>query len=164
VGGEAGAVAAPVCLRQHRVVPFSWQTGVTHPRQRMPGQSIFKPRSDARSDWRGRIGGGRCLGILPKPSRKARHRAKSHPVAPSPVFISACGVLRSSPGYRGKRLVAAEKSSWLQGKVDRAGLHNDACQKPSGVVSLAMRAMPSGMVRHLRVRICQADRAASARS
>ena len=64
MGGEAGAVAAPVSLRQQRVVPFSWQTGVTRPRQRMPGQSIFKPWSDARSEWRGRIGGGRCLGIL----------------------------------------------------------------------------------------------------
>ena len=64
VGGGAGAVAAPVSLRQQRVVPFSWQTGVTRPRQRMPGQSIFKPWSDARSDCRGRIGGDRCLGIL----------------------------------------------------------------------------------------------------
>ena len=63
-GDGAVAVATPVSLREQRVDPLTWHPGVTRPRQRMSGQSIFEPWSDTRRAWRGRIGGDRCLGVL----------------------------------------------------------------------------------------------------
>ena len=56
----------------------------------------------------------------------------SHPVAPSPVFISACGVLRNLPGCVGKKGVFA-KASWPQGKVDGARFHDEAPPEAQGV-------------------------------
>jgi len=123
-----GAVAAPVSLRQQRVVPFSWQTGMTRPRQQMPGQSIFKPWSEAR-EWRGRIGGGRCLGILTQAVAQGAASCKEPSGRPVSGFHFR---MRCAPGavrLQRKRLVAAGKSSWLEGKVNRAGLHNDASPK-----------------------------------
>ena len=148
---------------RRRGAPLSWRTGMTRHRQQEPWQSIFEPWSDPRTGARGRIGGDRCLGIL----TQAVAQCAAPCIKPSGRPVSGfhfrirliSGVHRNGCGKR-----KGKSRHGFKGRMMLRDSMTTRRQKPNGVASSVIIAMPSGMVRHLRKRMSQARRAASARS